>query len=635
MKSLSRFIVVLELLGLRQAIVPMLLLLLMPLSAGAGNCVIGIDSQEKFSQMNDLLTKAIADGETDIVVEIAKGVYYFREHHLLRRHENSPAVSISIQGHDAVLIAAGNDYSDGDRYQADFNPDAVFIDADSLKAFDFWDHCRYADGLVEVVGDASEHRNPGMAGDASKRREDGKESRLCRLPVSPLPSGEGSGVGLLYINIPQWYYSGTYKVEKAEKGCLYFTVPNLEYVVRGERQGYNVNYDYIFGGQDIRFRLCNPPIVNGQWSMVNGQRSMVNGQRSMVNGQRSIHECRSRCFLYCKDTAYKSFTLSGLRFLGNSSGSFLIKLDSMATEDFSITQCQFEAIKGNVLWAKSTPNITFCHNSIDHCDNGIFSSNSCVNTRVTNNAFSNCGGNMMATFCVNSKGKDFYIAHNQFRNFGYAAVGVGIWYGHEKKQESSGIIEYNEMWCDPGYIAHKERYTLQDTGALYIWPKNDSVTVRYNYIHDIDGMLLNRGIFCDDGASHFRLYGNVVVGIANSYSIDSRNCDKKFAGANIDNRMEGNIVDSAIKFEGSSAGADPVSARDNGCVVSGNVMLCREGEEPPENIYSRLTTERPDQQIAFEGHGPDGIVIDRRQMERLRGLPHAENAIKAAKWRYR
>ena len=595
MKSLSFFTVVLELCGLRQAKVLTLLLLLLPLAAGAESFVFHIDSQEKFVQMNAMLTKAIADGETDIVFDIAKGVYYFNENHLIRRYENNPDLSVSIQGHDAVIIAGGNDYHNGDLYQADFNPDAAFIDIDSLTAFDFWDHCRYAEGMVEVVSE---------------------DSKLCRLPfASPLSFDEGSGFPL-YINIPQWYYSGTYKVEKVEKGYLYFTVPDLEYVERDNRRSINVNYDYLFGGQDIRFRLCSPSIDSDshKWSL--------------ANGQRSVHECRKNCFLYCKDTVYKSFTLSGLHFLGNSSGNFFIKLDSLVTDSFNIRQCRFEAIKSNVLWAHQTPNITFSHNSVDNCYNGLQTSNSCVNTRVVNNTFSNCGGNMMPTFCVNCKGKDYYIAHNKFRNFGYAAVGVGIWFGHEKKYESSGVIENNEMWCDSNYIAHKERYTLQDTGALYLWPKNDSVTVRNNYIHDIDGMLLNRGIFCDDGASHFRLYGNIVINIANSYSIDSRNCEKKFPGANEDNRMEGNIVDGPIKFEGSSKA-------DNGCVVSGNVMLYKEGEEPPENIYSRLTTEKPDYQMTFLGKDQDVIVMERRQMERIQRLFGNDSAIKAARWRFK
>ena len=579
--------------------------------ANADTFVFHIDSQEKFSQMNTMLTKAIAEGETDIVMDIAKGVYYFNESHLRRRNENHPDVSVRVEGHGAVLIAAGNDYRNGDPYQATFNPHAAFIDMESLTAFDFWDYCRYAEGMAEVADE---------------------EKKLCRLPVptqassSPLLRGGAEG-GILYINIPQWFYSRTYKVEKAEDGYLYFTVPDLKFVEREDRRSINVNYDYLFGGQDIRYRLCNPANGNDFHKC-----SMVNGQWSTEN---VIHECRVNCFLNCHRASFKTFTLSGLRFLGNSDGNFLIKADSLVTEGFNINNCHFEAIKHNVLWANHTPNITFSHNSVDNCYNGLHATNSCVNTSVTENTFSNMGGNMMQTFCANCKGKDYYIAHNKFLNFGYSAMCLGVWYGQEKPYESSGIVEYNEIWLDPDYIAHKERYTLQDTGGIYLCSRDGNVTVRYNYIHDIDGMLLNRGIFCDDGANHFRVYGNVVVNILNSYSIESRNCEKKFPGANEDNRMEANIVDCPIKFEGSSVGAGPVSARDNGCVVSGNVMLYKEGEEPPENIYSRLTTERPDQQMTFHGNSLEGIIIDRRQMERLRKLPHAENAIKAAKWRYK
>ena len=570
-------------------------LLLLPLQAsGTGTFVICIDSQETFAQMNTMLTKAIADGETDIVMDIAKGVYYYKENHLIRRNENYPDVSISIQGHDAVLISTGSDYRNGDLYQAEFNPDAVFIDTGSLTAFDFWDDCRYAEGMVEVVDE---------------------EAKLCRLPVSQADAI--ADCTYLYVNIPQWFYSNTYKVEKVEQGYLYFTVPDLEYVERGQRSSYNVNYDYLFGGQDIRFRLCNPAAGHAPMQ--------IDGKSVKCIPGNTIHECKAHSFLYSKNTTYKRFTISGLHFLGNSGGSLLIKADSMTTEGFNVEHCRFEAIKGYVLWAHQSPAITFSHNSVENCNNGIYADNSCTYTSIVNNTFSNCGKSMKATFCVNCKGKDYYIANNQFCNFGYAAIGVGVWFGNEKKYESSGVIENNEMWCDSNYIAHKERYTLQDTGALYLWPKNDSVTVRNNYIHDIDGMLLNRGIFCDDGASHFRLYGNVVINIANSYSIDSRNCEKKFPGANEDNRMEGNIVDGPIKFEGSSKA-------NNGCVVSGNVILYKEGEEPPENIYSRLTTERQDYQMTFLGKDQDVIIMERRQMERIQGLFGNDSAIKAAKW---
>lgn len=579
-------------------LLPLQLLLLPLQAAGADTCFINIDTQEKFAQMNTLLTKAIADGETNIVMDIAQGVYFFRENHLYRRNDECADVSIVIQGHDAVLIAAGNDYHDGDRYEDEFNPDAAFIDTGGMPpaAFDFWDECRFAEGMVEVVSE---------------------ETKLCRLPVLPV---RGELQGELYINIPQWYTSDTYKVEKVESGYLYFTVGKLEFINRPERSGYNVNYDYIIGGGDIRFRLCHPARSDSPVRIADGV--------VRCGSAATIHECRSRCFLLASHCAYRHFAVSDLHFLGNSSGGSLVRLTDTQTEGFEVSRCRFEAVKGNVLWADGTPNVAFSNNTVENCYNGISTTNSCSNTRVESNSFSNCGGDMKPSFCVNCKGKNYYIAHNRFRNFGYGAIGLGVWHGHEKPYESSGTVEHNEMWYDEDYIAHKERHTLMDAGAIYLWTKNDNVIIRGNYIHDIDGMHLNRGIFCDDGASHFRLYGNVIINIANSYSIDSRDCTAKFPDANQDIRMEGNIVDSAIKFEGSSKD-------DNGCVASGNVMLCKKGKEPPENVFSRLTTGRPDRQMTFWGHSPDGIVVDQRQMERLRKLPHYDSAIKAAKWRYK
>ena len=428
----------------------------------------------------------------------------------------------------------------------------------------------------------------------------------------------------LYINIPQWFASTTYKVDRAEEGYLYFTAPKLEYIERSERSGYNVNYDHIIGGQDIRFRLWRPSLL------------------ALRGNEGTLHECRTHRFMTAQQCAYRHFTLSGLHFLGSSYSIGLIRLDGIHTEGFMVEHCHFEAIKGLVLWADETPAITFSDNTVEHCSSSISTSNSCTDTRVERNTFSNCGEDLKQSFCVQCKGKDYYIGHNSFRNFGYGAVGVGEWLGNEKRYESSGVIEHNEAWYDEDYLAHKERHTLMDAGAIYLWSKNDNVDIRYNYIHDIDGMLLNRGIFCDDGACHFNIHDNVIVNIANSYSIDARNCEKKFPGANENNRVERNIVSSAIKFEGSSQGtgaggglSSPLPGRGNGCVVSGNVMLCRDGQEPPANIYTRLTVDSPDRRLTFYGAGADGIIVDRQQLERLRRLSAYDSAIKAAKWRYK
>lgn len=63
---------------------------------------------------------------------------------------------------------------------------------------------------------------------------------------------------------------------------------------------------------------------------------------------------------------------------------------------------------------------------------------------------------------------------------------------------------------------------LMDSGAIYTWTQNDQVIIRYNYIHDYTGASDNRGMFCDDGAANFKIIGNRILRIANSYCVDSR-----------------------------------------------------------------------------------------------------------------
>lgn len=50
-----------------------------------------------------------------------------------------------------------------------------------------------------------------------------------------------------------------------------------------------------------------------------------------------------------------------------------------------------------------------------------------------------------------------------------------------------------------------------DGGAIYLATKNAGSIVRNNYIHGFSGMKSNLGIFRDDGASNFELYGNYIL----------------------------------------------------------------------------------------------------------------------------
>ena len=143
------------------------------------------------------------------------------------------------------------------------------------------------------------------------------------------------------------------------------------------------------------------------------------------------------------------------------------------------------------------------------------------------------------------------IARNTFRDFAYGAIGIGEHYG-DNKVFVSGVVENNEMYYTESYFSNYKKHTLMDSGVIYFWTQNDSAIIRGNYIHDYIGMKDNRGVFCDDGASNLTITDNIIMNIANCYSIESRlvKDHRKDFHNNENNLIENNIVNNGILFMG-------------------------------------------------------------------------------------
>ena len=128
-------------------------------------------------------------------------------------------------------------------------------------------------------------------------------------------------------------------------------------------------------------------------------------------------------------------------------------------------------------------------------------------------------------------------------------------YTAEELRRPSGFIESNEFYQTEAYRKEPSR-TLMDCGAIYIGTMNKDLTIRNNYIHDYTGTKDYRGIFGDDGASHVKVYGNVIKNVKGPYSIDFRRVpevetrkDSHSGPVNVGNRIYGNTVDAPIRFE--------------------------------------------------------------------------------------
>ena len=498
--------------------------------------VINIRTQREFDNINNFITDAVVR-EKNIIVLLAPGIYFFNEHHIIRKNETSDA-SITIKGNNSIIVAAGYDYHNNDDYKGKYEIRTTYVDLNTLEAYDLWEDTRVADSLVEIIDD---------------------KRGLCRLPVK---SNEIRALSRhAVIRLTQWYKTRNYCIVSYDKKGIIFNAEDLEYVDIFKFKGYNVNLDYIYGGRLPRFKLYNPANLKKDFRIDKGKVTLRN---------KAVHECIASNFLNIKDCNYKTLSLKDLTFVGNSGTSQLLYFDNVKTESISISNCHFKSIQSTVLTFKSTSNVEICNNTLDSCYYyGFRIYNGCKNVEVLNNNILNCGLLLSNSHCITCAADNYHIANNKFCNFEYCAIGLGVWYGSNKKYPSRGIVEKNEFWQAKDYFLNRKDHTIMDAGAIYLWTQNDDAIIRYNYIHDYAGMKDYRGIFCDDGASNFKIVGNIILNIPNGYSISSRyvkdDINENYSN-NSNNIISYNIIDNGIRFEG-------YKTEDRNCIKGVNLLL--------------------------------------------------------------
>lgn len=406
-----------------------------------------------------------------------------------------------------------------------------------------WQEMRYADSIIQVVDE---------------------KKKLCMIPYANKLS-ETERKGMTKVQITQWFRANTYKIERIDKKGIYFIAPELAWENGYGHKGYNVNFDYLYLGKTPRFRVYD------------------------VSKEPN---CTAARFLTMENCSYRCLAFKGIEFRSTNASNILLHFTNVEAKQIAISNCKFDYIRSSgVGLFKGTSNVVFDGNEVSNTggDELFFTSN-CQNTRVTNNSFKNCGQLLGGYFCVRCYESEYYIAHNTFCNFGYGAIGVGMWHGFEKKYPSRGIIEHNEIYFTPDFFANAWKYTLMDSGAIYTWTQNDQVTIRYNYIHDYAGVGDNRGVFCDDGANNLKIYRNVIVKIPNSYCIDSRYGKDQRDGFtnNANNFMAQNVVDGRVRFQGYNG--------ENRHVVKGANYVVK-GEKTIENKTENLEVNLEDVEV--------------------------------------
>ena len=556
------------------------------------NTTIMIRDQYDFDNLQNILNESVSSDNKSIIVDIAPGKYLFADEHLTLNDLYAPNVSITIRGdNDVYLQPNGKAYSSGDLFEGNFYIYDSWM-SDDLDVPN-WSHIRYADGIVEV-------------NDVDKK--------LCRIKTKKdLEILENSHDS--YILIPCWFRSWIYKISKIEDGYIYFVADNLKV---SYKNGYNVNDDFNYGKKEIRYKLCNIKTNDDCLKVIDDIVSFSDGLESVWNGKACNFMTINNCVL-------SKLEINGIEFRGNSSSNenSLLSFNKLVSVKAYIKQCTFRGIHSNVISINSSPNITVENNYFQDCYcHGVISDNISARTSVLNNSFCNMGKRMQSSFCISCSGENYLVQSNKIINYGYGGIRVGVWYNKPQYNASCGIVENNELIYTEDYIKDIDDKGIMDGGAIYLFTKNDGAIIRGNYIASYTGMKDNRGIFCDDGAYNYQIYGNIILGITNSYSIDSPRCStverhktphSGVERANINNVIRDNIVDTPIRFEG-------YEESNNGCIKGINYILQKK-EKELLGVYKNVSISKDDVYISLKDNYTGELVVSSNDYKAIRKSP--------------
>lgn len=565
---------------------------------------IRVRNQRQFENLSNNIIEALNSGKKNILVKFKKGFYYFSDEHLNFINLYYPEVDITFEGKGVTMVPKGWLLKDGDKVPVDVNGESCFVDLKNKRVVTSWEDMMYADSPVEVV-------------DVSKK--------ICRIKCDILTGVKLQENNNAYLALTRWCRCYQYKITKLEDGFVYFYAHDLAKDAVLGTKDYNVNYDFSILNKYPRIRICN---VTDNASV-----SIINRKVHLSKGYKALYLGNTSNFCNIKECQFRQLRFKGFSFVGNNAnGKALVEFRDLKTLNVEFSDCCFVGQRGRIMFVYKTDNLFFHNNYIaDNYEWGIVSEYNSSNTIIENCTFENNGTGLSYARCVSCFGTDYYIGYNTFKNFGYCAISVGLPYGDVLRCSPKGIVEYNHMYYDKQYFVEAWKHTIMDSGAIYIWTQNEGAIIRYNYIHDYTGMVWNRGIFCDDGAHHVAIYGNVVVNIPNSNSIDSR----RVAGTesannnishsrinNINNVIMYNITDGTINFVGNEK-------KQNGCVKGLNIILKEDKSTNVARNYSNsirnLEIKVPDKEINNYDYDEDGLLVSESGWRILSELPCFEN----------
>lgn len=550
----------------RTSLVCVFLMFFCALFVSAKNDVlyIRVNSQEDFDKVTKSIDRGIQDGYSTIRVVFAKQVYYYKDAQINIGNKNCPDISLEIIGNNAIFRPVGT-LMPQKGAKAAYKNGCSYLDVDGNDIYNY-SKTYQADTLIEVLDD---------------------KAKTCRLYNEELKGMEGVDCTNAKIEITTWYTRLTCNVQKFQDGYVYFVADKLEPGM-GRYGNYNVNYDYTVCKLYPRFRFSGLSI--------DGCPFASDGASLVSRLDKPVYQCEESLFLQVIHSTFKSVSMRDIKVQGNTSACPLIIFNDNKVQSISVNNSEFSSIRAISIYGKATDNITvencYFHDNYAIC---VMCENNCANSRVSYNKFERIGY-LTNGFCIRVHGSNYQVDHNEISDFGYGAIAVGVTYMNtDQISPSYGVVERNHIYHTSAFKANKASWTLEDSGAIYLFTRNDGAVVRYNYVHGIAGMHDNRGIYCDDGTTNCSVYGNIVMDIENSYGIDLRKSltldNIKSGRSNVNNTIYDNIINNKLRFEG--RGDDSSSHKGANLIVVGS------DGEVPMMVTSSLVEDGADKIVKY------------------------------------
>ena len=453
-----------------------------------GKVVVRMDTQADLDSLQGRWTR-ILETETDsLVLAFGEGTFFYGEKFLDFTGVRMPGTVLEIRGQGTTLVARS---AEGRK-----TIDCAFVDLDAIR------HTY----LFTAPKQARFWTFPALF----------RKDRFI-LPVKEknLPAEAADG---LKIILSQWFVGAVYPVEKIRNGFLYYRM----------QPKYRTRF-----WEELRYGRCLP-------------RYML----CPAKADERLHRCGISAFLVMEDCDFASVSVRGIRFLGNAAGSPLLDFTQARASEIVLSDNRFEGIRSDVIRVDGSDRFRLEGNMFHECFlNCVSVTKFTRDAVIRRNMFDNIGLMMTNAPVVDCKGVNFLVCDNRFRDYSYAAIGVGTHFSDPDGCVSEGVVERNEISMSDSFRAGAMR-ELIDGGAIYIWTQNRSLVIRNNYIHDLDGPHGNRGIFGDDGVVNVTICGNTVENVGHrNYTIDVREAfwvekrpESHCKRVNVGNKVFGNQV---------------------------------------------------------------------------------------------